>query len=445
MWGHPFCSASRIYSINLGPGVEYPSRCLTDMMGFLCLSNTLACCSSEDSRPPLQIFSKNASVQRQLISASGIVNLIGTSSVVLGRRVVLCLLEDFYAVGRVFSRENEFILSLKTEAGNVGKRIVGRISITDLTGRLKSCVKTRFPMVFGSVLKLLRVSGTDIDTILKNGVRDVGLGYFPAFRQHDESRNAYMTWTYNYGYWVISDVSDSNRRTEGEAAELHALILTEMERRKLCHTTMYRDATFPWLKAVLLKVAEKNLTVDQKVQVLTFVSCIALYQCGRYVDFLNLSRLERTLPLGQRMLIGLQVQCRFLLSGVNTLQLFRLHPSIPGKLDMKKEQTSRKESRPVDIHPPEEHEYATERITDDDNENAMPQMGEEEVVPVQHYATSRGYSRWSPRELAIVMEVSGNTSETLFKKFQTYQKRCREENIPDRSWAAFKRKLLRVK
>lgn len=52
LWGHSLCSISRICSINLGPGFEYPSQNETDSMGFLCLNPAFTCLESEDSLPP---------------------------------------------------------------------------------------------------------------------------------------------------------------------------------------------------------------------------------------------------------------------------------------------------------------------------------------------------------------------------------------------------------
>ncbi|KAH3737161.1 hypothetical protein DPMN_043740 [Dreissena polymorpha] len=339
LWGHPLCSTSRLYSINLGPGVEYPSRSETDRMGFLCLNPVFTCCESEYSLPPLQIFSKNATVQHQIMNISGAVNLVEGCSGVLGRRLLMCLVSDFYVTGKVPLRENDFLLSLKAGAGSHGKRLIGRIIITELVKRLNTRAKPRYPRVFGCLLQMLRDRVTDMETVLQNEIISLNIGYFPAFREFDQSGNATWNWSFSYGFWVITNVSISSTCTaaaaEAEAAEMHSMILTEMEKSKLCHTSMYRDVVFPSLHQVLRKDAERKLSIDQKVAVLTFVSCIGLFKMGKYISFSALSTLELDLPIGQRMLIDLEVLSRFLVSGVNTLRVHRLHESIPWRLDLK--------------------------------------------------------------------------------------------------------------
>ena len=93
---------------------------------------------------------------------------------------------------------------------------------------------------------------------------------------------------------------------------------------------------FPWLKPVLQKIAEKKLNAEDKVLVLAFVSGVALLMNGCYVDYLNMSSLERKLPITQVMLRMLEIQSKFKLGNINTLPLWRLHPSIPYKLIVKK-------------------------------------------------------------------------------------------------------------
>lgn len=145
-----------------------------------------------------------------------------------------------------------------------------------------------------------------------------------------------MKRAYSYGYWIKADVYDQHGLEKSRAAELHSFVLTALERRNLCHTSIYMQSVFPWLTPVLIKIAEKKLSVDEKVHVLTFVSCLALFQQGRYVKFHALSTLELRGPLSQRVLIALEVQSKFTFPNVNTFKLYRLHPSIPWKLYLKR-------------------------------------------------------------------------------------------------------------
>ncbi|KAH3751495.1 hypothetical protein DPMN_186055 [Dreissena polymorpha] len=80
--GRPLCSLSNQYSKNLGPGIQYPTRCLTDQKGFLCLEDSSSCCLDYRTLPPVNIFSKNDSLQRKIQRISGFYNLIGGSQLV---------------------------------------------------------------------------------------------------------------------------------------------------------------------------------------------------------------------------------------------------------------------------------------------------------------------------------------------------------------------------
>lgn len=66
LWGDPLCSQSWTYSVNLGVELASPSRCLTDQKGFLCLEASSTCCADEDTSPPLNIYSRNITLQRQV-------------------------------------------------------------------------------------------------------------------------------------------------------------------------------------------------------------------------------------------------------------------------------------------------------------------------------------------------------------------------------------------
>ncbi|KAH3790852.1 hypothetical protein DPMN_169060 [Dreissena polymorpha] len=108
------------------------------------------------------------------------------------------------------------------------------------------------------------------------------------------------------------------------------LVLTELEKRKLCHSSKC-SGVFPWLKSVLEKIKEKKLPIESKVVILAFISCVAFFQDGRYVDYYSLNKLERDLPITQTTLKQLEIQSPFLLPGVNNVKIFRLHPSVPLK------------------------------------------------------------------------------------------------------------------
>ena len=121
-------------------------------------------------------------------------------------------------------------------------------------------------------------------------------------RNYDSSRNEGLNWRYTYGYWVFSDVEDDDSAMERKAGSYHVLVLSELEKRKLCHSSAYGNSIFPWIEPCLEKLPDKKFTSEETVVLLTYATCICLLMNGRYVEYLNLSRLERSLPVPQRKL-----------------------------------------------------------------------------------------------------------------------------------------------
>ena len=447
LWGHPLCRNSNLYSTNLGPGLQYPTRCLSDQRGFLCLENSGSCCVDETTLPPLNLYSKNLMIQRQITRVSGLYQNIGGSDMVLGCRVVDIFLRDCHANGNVFLAYEQFLLHMKAKHGNANKRIVGGICLTELVKTLCSVRKIKWSYVFGAVRKLLKNLNVNVEQVLQYGISSIGLGYFPAVRSYDGAHHEGLNWLYKYGFWVLTDVNDKASELERESAELHLQILTELERRKLCHTSNYRDIVFPWIKTTLMKTREKQLTQVGKIQMLCFVSCVAFLQLGKFVDYYALSRLVRDMPITQSTLKMAEVQCQFQLPGVNNMRIFRLHPSVQFHLERKLDYPASKEkhteSEPTpDTRHPSDHSY-TEQIQEGTTEDCPPM--EVAVTPVNHVPTNKCFRRWSPAELGLLAIVEDCSRLNNYEKFQAYQTKCRELEIPDRSWIAFKKRILRLR
>lgn len=264
-------------------------------------------------------------------------------------------------------------MSLKKSSGNENKRIVGGINRKDVAGKIAGCKQFKWPMVFGSVKRMLSDDNERLTRLCMEGIRALELGFFPAVRFNDANRNEGLNWRYTYGVWVLMD-DDMGRTSFGtEAESLHCLVLMELERWKLCHASAYQNMVFPWLKSVLEKISAKNLKLEEKVLVLAFVSCVALLMNGRYADYYNLSRLERKLPITQVMLRMLEVLCKFRLGNVNTFPLWKLHPSIPYKLDSKPRKKLKVES--VDVN--QKKECTRELIRDENEMSGMEAINDE--------------------------------------------------------------------
>ena len=411
LWGHPFSYSFRIYDINLGPGLDYPTRSLTDQLGFLSLENCFTCCLDEHSTPPLNIFTKNRKTQTQISRLFGIADLLDASEIALGTRIILCLLKDLHATGSVFMRFEDFLLLLKATSGNENKRLVGGVTTKHLSETFISAQKCKWPVVFKPLQQLIN-DNSKLESAMKQGITNLKLGYFPAIRKYDSAKHEGLNWRYTYGFWALSDIEDDGSVFERHAGSYHIQILSELERRKICHTSAYENEVFQWIKPCLEKLAETKLSREDMLFVLTFVTSICLLMNNKYIGFLNLSTLERQLSITQRKLQSLEILSRFKLECVKTANVLKMHPSIPYMLSNKRkhDQTSehtddRQENEEFHVN-----EIQTEVIQNED------EIATGHVIQVQsrHIPTnaSRTIVSWKPEETMILTRFIGVDRDT---------------------------------
>lgn len=155
---------------------------------------------------------------------------------------------------------------------------------------------------------------------------------------------------------------------------------------------------------------------------LAFVSAVALITNWRYVDYLCLSRLERKLPLTQTMLRMLEVQCKFQLGTVTTFQLWKLHPSIPHKLEPEKPASgTQRSTREAPVPHSRDEDELTGMVFEAGNESSH-QM---EKVNSRHLPTNCQYETWSPVETQILREVMNAYARGLKARYSLCQQKYR--------------------
>lgn len=453
LWGHPFCISSRLFSVNLGPGLEFPSRSETDRMGFLTLSESTVCCTDEFSSPPVCIYSRSEIVQKQITRTFGFMDLVGGCNMVMGRRLVHVLLQELHEFGTVYERFESFLIGLKVRKGNDQCKTVGGASRQQVAKLIGCATKAKYPMVIGHLLQLLKKNGVDAVSVLEAGFRDLELQRFPAVRMSDEQRHVGLCWKWNYGLIVFTDLPEVEKCFETRASLIAPLIVRELENRKLCFGKGLGNVTFPWIRPCLEKLQDVKLSEEQLLIVLTFVSCLARLMDGAFVDYYRLGRLLGDLPkaVTQRDLQSRQIQSKFLLNGFNVYKVWRLHPSIPFKVLHPSKKNASNENTPTN----KPGMKATIVAPVDDNDTVLIPSADEEETITDHTAAldtevrhlpSNARRKWSPAELGIIAYITENHSSlSLRSKYELYQKECMRLGIPDRSLISLKRKLSRVK
>ena len=452
LYGRPLCHISRPYSINLGPGVEYLSRCLSDSNGFLSLEDSYSCCADEYSHPPLAIYSKSEVLKHQMEKTFGLFDVIHGSPLVLGRRLVCIMLRDLYGIGMIDSTFDEFLCSLKLDSNiELRQRVIGGTSIKTLTESITSAKKAKFPMVICIVLRILEKNGIDISDALKMGIKGLNLGYFPALRLYDNQRNEGLYWKLSFGMWMIVDVENAPDEAGALATFLTPAVVGKLESLKLCHSSTLKNRKLPWMKPCIEKLNDVKLSNEDLTTVLTFVTCIARLMVGDYVEFNSLGRLEENLPkpVSQRMLQTREIQSTLLMNHFNRFRLWRLHHSLPYKLhdhslksvsvlkEKKKVDPENGGVRMLEMEALDAPDHITEGALYSDEMPMKPGPAELRHLPANYK------KMWTACEMALIAEVKDKDMDER-SLYEEYQKACRAMGIPDRSFAAFRRKLTRM-
>lgn len=450
LWGHPLNFISNTYAVNLGPGIGIPSRSATDQFGFLKLEHKFSCCMDERSMPPVKIFSQNKCVQDQLVKIYGFWDYLDGSYVVFGRRLVEVLLQDLYEVGSCWELLGTFISSLKD--GSQCRKVVGVTSRASLANKLGSVTKCKFPMVFLILLKMVLNKGKDTEQAIIKGIETLNLSHFPAFRNRDQHGHPCLYWHASFGVWVIRDLSEAEGATiDVRGNLLCGLVLQELESRKLCFTRSLTGLDFPWIVACLRKLDEERLEQKDIVLVMTFVTCIAFLESGRFIDYNNLKKLEQQLPICQYRLRLLEIQGKCLVNNVKNLRLWRLHPSIPReKTKLMQVCPDTLDAGPSSSNDGNEPGNSAEvgripLINDDPDYNQENELGMDEETSSRHLPANQ-CGRWTSQELAILHNLRDGLREgtPVLDVYRQYQAECAKLRISDRSYASFRAKFRRL-
>lgn len=447
LWGHPLNYLCNQYSINLGIGVGKPSRCSSDKYGFLRLENPFSCCVDETTTPPLSVYSKNAIVKEQISKVFGFWDFLDGSELVIGKRLISILLNDLYTVGNVFQRYEDFLAQLKT-GGDVCT-VRGVITKLTLAQQLSSVQKCKFPMVYSLLLRMLRKKHIDIEAVLLAGIEELQLVYFPSFRERDLHNHQGLFWLQGFGVWIIKDLCDKGEDIDSRAKLLCALVVTELEKRKLCFTRSLTgtNETFPWVKVCLRKLDQLKLKDECLLNIMTFVTCIAFVEGGRFVDYNRLHKLEGELPFRQSKLRALEIQSKFLVNNFNKFMLWRLHHSVPRISSKRRVSQVNVTEPPRKISCKEQKDNAdTPMLINADIVEDTNMRAGISTVDTKRHLPSNTHRAWSNTELLIVVGLIEKASETttMIESYMAYQRECHANEISDRSLEAFRCKYRRL-
>ena len=453
LWGRPLFYSDRQNSINLGPGIQAPTRSTTDYLGFLALEDPSSV-SLGDTPPVLSTWFKSGNIKQEIENIFGFSDYITSNNLVLGRRVLEIILTDLYLGSNRLPdriRFNGLLCDLKSDRIPQWALCSGSISssqISDMICYAKS-VKTRLAMK--RMFEILNLSGKCIKSIVKEAIIESGLRFFPAVRTYDSSRNRTLVWN-GLHLWTITISSSSTQIDESLCHSFTKLLINQLvgdgylHESKISPLRKINNFSFPWIRIILLKLKGSNLNETDKTTLLLFCSCVGLLQQGWYVSYEKLDRLVQSLPVQQIVLRRMEILSTKLLGCMSRPKIYRLHDTISFKLSISEPRQENltgniKDQKGIDVDVPlcygDDDLRSDLPVSDDIEENVILQ-------PNRHHSANMN-TKWSAEELEHLYEVAARHKNlNAREKYAKYVDICLKSGVPDRTFKAFERKLSRL-
>ena len=217
-------------------------------------------------------------------------------------------------------------------------------------------------------------------------------------------------------------------------AVIRSHILHQVEWRGLCFPSKldrYREQGMPWLEKCLVGLPNK-MVHGEKLETLTFLSCIGIIENGDYVDYVAPRELTLDLPLRQSKMQELHLQSHHSLPKVGPLVVWRLHEDIPCRVPKLETHLTSKEPQ---NKKPRQEEPEDIQAVDEEDRPADIQKQTPGYIPINCHP------RWSAAELSFV-DLTRIVSHR--KADIAYLKQCEQNLVPARHFKAFIKKRQRM-
>ncbi|KAK9977039.1 hypothetical protein ABG768_018860 [Culter alburnus] len=281
---------------------------------------------------------------------------------------------------------------------------------------------------------MVKKAGHDVTKCQMVGMLEQKLRFFPAFKMRSIRNNEKVSWCGKDCGEIHNDMEMPSN--EARAASLIGDVCMELEQRNLSysrHSEKYLKHGMPWLSHVLGRLPQ-NLDYNSVLTVARFVTSIAMLQNGDFVNFQELASVIQDLPLSQVRLQSLQILSRFLLKHFWGVRVWRLHETIPHKLEVRVS-APRASKRKAEVA--EVVEEPVEEVGE------VSEVVKPEVIKRQfpRYLPANTSLKWSSLELGL---LDGTFELPVRMGYEKYLKECHRLGVTARSFAAFKKKRLQM-
>lgn len=435
--GKMFRPESAQLSINLGPGNDPTDRSATSSRGFLCLEHYSSCAVNEDCPPPVHLWTRNVSEGERICRAFAFADSVDAGQNAVGAKMLVAFLLD---VKHANLSGSTLFTSLKSSAGVPHwSRLVGAISVQQLASDLLAYVgRMRYPHVCRRLAEIAAEAGLNVKAAIELGLHEGGFTYFPRIRMHDASRNTKVAWNnVDVVELLAPDGSGASLDAVGYRLSGDVVSLLEVQRFAYARTLQpLRDASeLPWIVAALKKLEGENVGEQQMVDLLAYLTCIAMLMNGLYIDYSKLANLHLDMKGWPGRMRRLEILSKFEVPGFNRVRLSRLHSSMPwriGRNVLTEAPVARK--RAVEEEDVEQQEEGGDEGVPPDREQRVVAM------PARHVPSCESKRAWSAAEVEILRQVEDWPGRSIDERYSAYLKLCNERQIPHRTWRAFKYK-----
>jgi len=367
----------------------------------------------------------------------------------LGRGLVACIIKDITRNNSELTVDDFCDSRLKKQwivADTVSKSALAQAIISAVW---------RYPHVSGVAMKYLQKEGIDVAEVIHHGLEDFHT--FPAFRVWDNNHHRNVVW---YGLSVLK-IQRSDDSDQKEAQKLCKAIKLQLISRGLMSATKVRQildrvTEFPWVSQVLTKLQGQNLTEEDKMHILTYISCLifkSAYHSDVFVSFGPLSHMHHTLPVPHGILIQLNILDTtphphiYKREGVPYKQP---HRSLPTWIPIEKPNAENQSIACAEdtVEQEELGDIAEDGLetmvneTDDDigaggRADLRPDpISSKRLMP--HAST-----RWQEQELNILKQIPVTLNRV--DSYELYCRKCDEQNISLRTFRAFEQRLCNIR
>ena len=333
------------------------------------------------------------------------------------------------------------VVNIGERIGNGKYLVQGRTSAAALSQRLVQASYS-YPKCFQKALSMS--NRDDLVGDITAGLKEGTFYYFPDVDFRDIHYNNSVTWDEKRVLIVVHPTNEPSRLL-AMAEDMTEKVKVDLVQRGIMSRSsvskyLQHVQIFPWMEKVLarLKSTVEYATEETVLDIVTFVSSVALVEGSTFVKYDKVFDVMRSMTLSQDALIDLKILEQAIMLRLEQGAVHHLAKDIQHKIPPAPLATTTQRPPQLRIH--QELNPVEEPVPgEDDNEEEV-----ENIAKIAKDQPTGVAKKWSDKEKEIFSEVVGQLpSATLDVRYSRYQDKCVEARIKPRSKKALQLYLKR--